>query len=247
MTIKKTEKRLIGAIVLGNTISWADFALYAYFSPILSKVFFPFSSASESYILYFIVFAIGFLFRPIGSAIAGSYADKNGRKNTLLITVIISSLTTVGIGCLPSYHSIGFFSPLLLTLLRILQTMSISAEPTNSGALIMESSPTNRRGLYASFVMVGVFLGFLLGIVAFLIVTSLLSVKEITAWGWRIPYLASLVIGGLVVLVLITAKESPEFLARKKTGKLDKNPILDSFKKQKFTIWICFGYGIMMA
>ncbi|MCL1125303.1 MFS transporter [Shewanella surugensis] len=130
--------------------------------------------------MYFIVFALGFLFRPIGSAIAGVYADKHGRKNTLMATVIISSVITALIGLLPSYDSIGFFSPLLLTILRILQTMSISAEPTNSGSLLIESAPENRKGLVTSFVMVGIFVGFVLGIYSFYLLSSWLTAEQMS-------------------------------------------------------------------
>jgi len=90
------------AIILGNTIAWADFALYAYFSPVLSKIFFPFTSSANAYILYFVVFALGFVFRPIGSAIAGVYVDRKGRKSTLMATVAISSIITALIGILPT-------------------------------------------------------------------------------------------------------------------------------------------------
>lgn len=162
MVHARFNKRIAFAIILGNSFAWADFALYAYFSPILTKVFFPDTNYSTALFLYFSVFAIGFVFRPIGSLITGSWADRYGRKNTLMITIIISAITTALIGCLPPYASIGAFSTILLTILRILQTMSISAEPTNSGALLIEYAAPNRRGLVASCVMVGVFLGFFL-------------------------------------------------------------------------------------
>ena len=241
------DKKIGIAIILGNTIAWGDFALYAYFSPVLAHVFFPFTSQANAYILYFVVFALGFLFRPFGAALAGTFADTHGRKNTLLATVCISSILTALIGCLPSYDTIGFFSPLLLTVLRILQTMSVSAEPTNSGSLLIEHAPHHRKGLVSSCVMIGIFLGFLLGILSFLLITDYLTEAEIVNWGWRVPFLSNVVIGSLVALFLITAHESPIFLAKKAQGLLPKAPFKTAFTSHKMAMFVSFGYSLMMA
>lgn len=241
------DKRIGIAIILGNTLAWADFALYAYFSPILSRVFFPFTSNANAYILYFIVFALGFFFRPIGSAIAGMYADRNGRKNTLLATVIISSIITILIGLLPSYEAIGFLSPLLLTILRIMQTMAVSAEPTNSGSLLIEHASPNKKGFITSCVMIGIYLGFLLGIFSFLLISYYLKKDDIIAWGWRIPFIGSAVIGAVVALFLATAEESPLFLQKKAEGKLPKAPLRDAFRRYRKPMFVAFGYSLMMA
>lgn len=241
------DKKIAAAIILGNTLAWGDFSLYAYFSPVLSHVFFPFASNAEAYILYFIIFALGFMFRPIGSAIAGTYADKKGRKNTLMASVVITALTTAAIGCLPSYAKIGFFSPLLLTLLRIIQTMAISAEPTNSGSLLIEHAPPEKRGFISSCVMIGIYLGFLVGIFAFLIISECFTIEQIADWGWRIPFILNLVIGIFVVWILNTTHESPVFLAKKAKGQLPKNPLKLAFQKYKLPMFISFGYSLMMA
>ncbi|WP_298770315.1 MFS transporter [uncultured Shewanella sp.] len=243
----KVDKKLSFAIILGNTVAWADFALYAYFSLVLSKVFFPFTSSANAYILYFIVFALGFLFRPIGSAIAGVYADKHGRKNTLMATVIISSVITALIGLLPSYDTIGFFSPLLLTILRILQTMSISAEPTNSGSLLIESAPDNRKGLVTSCVMVGIFVGFVLGIYSFYLLSSWLTTEQMSLWGWRLSFLFFASLGIIVVIVLSFTEESPLFLQRKKENRLNPHPFKTAVAQYPRQMFIAFGYALMMA
>lgn len=243
----KFDKRIAIAIILGNTLAWADFALYAYFSPILSHIFFPFTSESTAYILYFIIFALGFLFRPIGSTIAGVFADKHGRKNTLLATVIISAVVTTLIGCLPSYNTIGFFSPLLLTILRIVQTMAVSAEPTNSGSLLIEHADPTKKGLVTSCVMIGIFLGFLVGVFSFLLIVDYLTLEQIEVWGWRLPFVSSLAIGAVVAKFLFSTKESPLFISKKAEGKLNKTPLLDSFRFHKKAMLITFGYSIMMA
>lgn len=247
MLSAKYDFRIAAGVILGNTLAWGDFALYAYFSPILSRVFFPFTSASEAYVLYFIVFALAFVFRPIGSAIAGVFADRHGRKNTLIMIVVLTAILTALIGFLPSYDTIGFFSPFLLTILRILQTMSISAEPTNSGSLLIEQAPQKYKGFVTSCVMVGIFLGFLLGIFSFLLITYYFTVDQIKDWGWRIPFVSSLVIGALVTKFLLGTEESPLFLKRKAEGKLVKQPLRDSLKYQRKAIWMCFGYSLLMA
>lgn len=244
---QKADFRIATAVILGNTIAWGDFALYAYFSPILSRVFFPFTTAAKAYILYFIVFALGFVFRPIGSAISGVIADRHGRRNTLIAIVALSALITTFIGCIPSYNTIGFLSPMLLTVLRILQTMAISGEPTNSGSLLIEQAPPHLKGFFTSCVMVGIFLGFLLGIFSFLLITTNFSIEQITAWGWRIPFISSFVIGVIVTRFLFGTKESPLFLKKKAEGELDKNPLLDSLRNFYKPIIVVFGYSLMMA
>lgn len=244
---KKVNSKLVTAVVLGNTIAWADFALYAYFSPILSKVFFPFASYSTSLALYFLVFAAGFVFRPIGALISGAYADKHGRRKTLLATVIISSVCTALIGILPGFDKLGYLSIGLLLLVRILQTMAISAEPTNSTALLIELGHNDRRGLISSSVMCGVFLGFSIGILSFYLITVKLTETEIALWGWRIPFISFLLIGLLVAVLLNTVDESPVFLAHQQAGDITENPIKSSFMTQVHSLVISFGYGIMMA
>ncbi|CAA0094386.1 Proline/betaine transporter [BD1-7 clade bacterium] len=244
---KKVNSKLVSAVVLGNTIAWADFALYAYFSPILAKVFFPFTSYSTSLTLYFLIFAAGFVFRPLGAMISGAYADKHGRRKTLLATVIISSVCTAMIGVLPGYDKLGYFSIVLLLAVRILQTMAISAEPTNSTALLIELGHNQRRGFISSSVMCGVFLGFSIGILSFYLITVKLDDAQIALWGWRIPFISFLFIGLLVAVLLNTVDESPVFLAHKARGEINKSPIQTSFNTQIHSLVISFGYGIMMA
>jgi MHS family proline/betaine transporter-like MFS transporter len=191
--------KILVAVILGNTIAWADFALYATFSPILSKVFFPFVSYQSSLLLYFAIFAVGFVFRPLGALISGAFADRHGRKNTLLVTVIASSICTAAIGLMPGYDALGIGSIILLLVIRIGQTMAISAEPTNSTALLIELNPSvRRRGLISSSVMSGVFLGFVLGILSFFLITTRLSETAIENWGWRKTFLSFQANGGLV-------------------------------------------------
>jgi MHS family proline/betaine transporter-like MFS transporter len=235
------------AIILGNTLAWADFALYAYFAPVLSHVFFPFTTNARAYVLYFIIFALAFFFRPIGSAIAGVFADRNGRKNTLLGSVIIISTVTALIGCIPSYNQIGFLSPFLLAIGRILQTMAVSAEPTNSGSLLIEHASPGRKGFVTSCVVIGIFLGFFMGIFSFLIISYFLTPAQVTAWGWRIPFIGSLVIGVVVVWFLAGTAESPLFLQKKAQNLLSKTPLRDTLRTQKKAVFMTFGYSLMMA
>ncbi|MEM7445785.1 MAG: MFS transporter [Pseudomonadota bacterium] len=240
--------RIIITVIFGNTIAWADFALYAYFSPVLSRIFFPFSSYETSLLLYFAIFAVSFVFRPLGAIVSGAFADRHGRKNTLLATVILSSIFTAAIGAMPGYETMGVASIILLFLIRIGQTMAISAEPTNSTALLIEFHPSDKhRGLVSSSVMCGVFLGFLLGILSFFIITTRLTDTQIAEWGWRIPFISFLVIGGFVAWMLSSVKESPVFLKHKAENTLNKSPIRSSFRGQIDLLFISFGYGILMA
>lgn len=247
-TASPVNYRVIVSVIFGNTIAWADFALYAYFSPVLSRVFFPFSSYETSLLLYFAIFAVSFIFRPLGAIISGAFADRHGRKNTLLATVILSTVFTTAIGCMPGYDTLGVVSIVLLFLIRIGQTMAISAEPTNSTALLLEFHPNLKsRGLISSSVMSGVFLGFLLGIMSFFIISTQLSDAEIESWGWRIPFVSFLLIGGAVSWLLASVEESPVFLKHKKDDTLNANPIKSSLFSQVNLLFISFGYGILMA
>jgi len=180
--------------------------------------------------------------------ISGAFADRHGRKNTLLVTVIVSSICTTAIGLMPGYDSLGIGAIILLLVIRIGQTMAISAEPTNSTALLIELNPSvRRRGLISSSVMSGVFLGFVLGILSFFLTTTRLSETAIENWGWRIPFLSFLAIGGLVAWLLYSIDESPVFLKHKQANNLVENPIKTSFTTQLGLLFISFGYGIMMA
>ncbi|MGI9283473.1 MAG: MFS transporter [Endozoicomonas sp.] len=168
-------------------------------------------------------------------------------KKTLLATVVISSVCTALIGILPGYDQFGYFSIVLLVIIRIFQTMAISAEPTNSTALLIELGLNKHRGLISSSVMCGVFLGFSVGILSFYLITVELSDEQIHLWGWRIPFLSFLVIGLVVAYLLMKVDESPVFLAHQKSGEITKNPIKASFVNQMSSLFMSFGYGIMMA
>ncbi|WP_269580607.1 MFS transporter [Roseibium sp. Sym1] len=187
--------RKIVAGTVGNTLEWYDFAVYGYLAPIIAHQFFPSSSPTVSLISTFGVFAAGFLMRPIGSLLLGHVADRLGRSRALLISVALMAIPTTLIAFLPTYDQIGILAPLALTLLRLLQGLSVGGEYTGSSVYLYEISPRDRRCFVVSWALVGAVFGVLLGSGVAALATSLLPADDLGSWGWRIPFGFGLLVG----------------------------------------------------
>ena len=190
-------KKVVVSSMIGNALEWYDFALYGYFSTLLAKLFFPSSDAVVSLMATYGVFAAGFFMRPLGGIIFGYIGDKMGRKKALLWSIYLMSFPTFAIACLPTYEHIAWGAPLLLTLIRLLQGLSMGGEFTGSIIFIVEHAEGRRRGFWGSFAPLSAILGILIGsgLAAFLSYT--LDSEQLSAWGWRIPFALSLFGGWL--------------------------------------------------
>lgn len=190
-----TRIRKIIAGTVGNTLEWYDFAVYGYLAPILAQQFFPSDDPTVSLISTFGVFAAGFLMRPIGSLLLGHIADKSGRSRALLLSVALMAIPTTLIAFLPTYDQIGVAAPILLTLLRLLQGLSVGGEYTGSTVYLYEIAPPRRRCFTVSWALVGATFGILLGSGVAALATGLLPADDLGSWGWRIPFGFGLLVG----------------------------------------------------
>lgn len=180
-------------------MEWYDYAVYAYLAPILSKLFFPSDDQFISLMATFGTFAAGYVSRPLGAVLFGHIGDRFGRKPVLIISVILMGCATFGVGLLPSTEQIGVTAAVILIVLRIFQGLSVGGEYTGSAAFIVEHAPVERRGFFASWIMTGCILGFLLGSAVAALLTHFLSEPNLNSWGWRLPFLAG---GGIAFLAL---------------------------------------------
>jgi MHS family proline/betaine transporter-like MFS transporter len=189
----QSTRRTAAAGLIGNVLEWFDFAVYGYFASVIGHQFFPQSSPSAQHLLAFAVFAIGFGARPIGSLVLGRVGDRIGRRALLVLSIALMGGATLAIGLLPTYASIGVAAPVLLVLLRLIQGFSLGGEFTGSMVYTTESSAASTRGLISSSTAAGTTLGFILGSGSAWLVHALLSADEVEAWGWRVPFVASVV------------------------------------------------------
>ena len=185
---------LAGAV--GNALEWYDFTVYGYGARVIGKLFFPSDDPVVSLLAAYGVFAVAFLIRPLGSVVFGHVADRYGRKPALTISVAMMALSTVAIGLLPTHAAIGASAAALLIVLRLIQGLSVGGEFTTSITFLAEESPPERRGFYCSWPSCTAGVGQLMGSTMFLLVETLLPPADVAAWGWRIPFLFGIVLGG---------------------------------------------------
>jgi MHS family proline/betaine transporter-like MFS transporter len=188
-------RRVIAAGMIGNALEWYDFAIYGYFSVQIGRHFFPHDDAVAQLLSAFGVFAIGYLMRPIGGVLVGHIGDRLGRRTALIFSVTAMAITTFLMGLLPGYQTIGVLAPIGLTLLRVVQGLSVGGEYTSSMVFLVEHAPEGRRGLMGALAATGCAIGTLLGSAVGAAVAASMSTAALDAWGWRIPFLLGLVVG----------------------------------------------------
>jgi MFS family permease len=225
----KEIRLVIAASSAGTIFEWYDFFIYGTLAAIIGHTFFPSDNATLEVLLVWAGFAVGFGFRPLGAVLFGYLGDKLGRKYTFLVTVTLMGIATAGVGLVPSATSIGIAAPIIIILLRVLQGLALGGEYGGAAIYVAEHSPPERRGFYTSFIQASVVGGFVLSLVVVLGCKALMSNDVWQAWGWRVPFLLSilLLIGSLWMRLKLS--ESPVFKAMKAKGELVKNPIKESF------------------
>ncbi len=222
--------KLILPGILGNILEWYDFSLYGYFAPIIAKLFFPTSDKLLSLLATFGVFATGFIMRPIGALLFGYFGDRNGRKKTLAASIILMAIPTTLIGLLPTYQQMGIFAGILLLICRLLQGLAVGGEFCGSIVYITEHSPANRRGMFGSWAMFSAFAGLLLGSGVTALFNALLSQQDLISWGWRIPFIAGLLLGAVGLYFRLRMPETPNFVTIKNRQQILINPVNQAFK-----------------
>ena len=224
-------RRAVVASVVGTTIEWYDFFLYGTAAALVFPVvFFPGASTFAGTIASFGTQFVGFAARPIGAAIFGHFGDRVGRKATLIATLMLMGFGTVAIGLLPGYASIGVAAPILLVILRTIQGIGVGGEWGGSILLSMEWSTKRKHGLAASWPQLGVPFGLLLATFAVRLMSGTTTKETFESWGWRIPFLASVVLIGIGLVIRLGVQESPTFAAVKRAGPV-KLPVVDAFKR----------------
>jgi MHS family proline/betaine transporter-like MFS transporter len=189
----QSVRRTMLAGLIGNVLEWFDFAVYGYFASDIGRQFFPQSDPTAQHLLAFAVFAVGFGARPIGALVLGRVGDRIGRRALLMLSIALIGASTLMIGLLPGYAVIGATAPVLLVILRLIQGFSLGGEFTGSMVYTTELSPASTRGIVSSSTAVGVTLGFILGSGAAWLIHSLLSPDQVADWGWRIPFIGSVI------------------------------------------------------
>lgn len=222
---------VISASALGTVFEWYDFFIYGTLaaSGIIGRTFFPAGSETLQTLLAWAGFAIGFGFRPLGAVIFGYLGDRLGRKYTFLVTIVLMGVATAGVGLVPSAAAIGLIAPVLIILLRICQGLALGGEYGGAAIYVAEHAPPGRAGFYTSFIQAAVPGGFILSLVVVLGCQSLMSAQTWEAWGWRLPFLLSIVLLAVSVWMRSKLRESPVFETMRAQGEMARNPFVESF------------------
>nr|WP_254200843.1 MFS transporter [Lysobacter sp. MMG2] len=223
------HKKVIFASSLGTVFEWYDFYLYGSLAAIIAKQFFSGLNETSAFIFALLAFAAGFAVRPFGAIFFGRIGDMIGRKYTFLVTIVIMGLSTFLVGILPNYASIGFAAPAILIVLRLLQGLALGGEYGGAATYVAEHAPHGKRGLYTSFIQTTATIGLFLSLLVILGVRTYLGTEEFERWGWRIPFLLSIILLGVSVWIRMQLNESPLFQQMKAEGKQSKAPITESF------------------
>jgi hypothetical protein len=227
----REEKRVIFASSLGTVFEWYDFYLYGALSAIIAAQFFSGVNPTAGFIFALMAFAAGFFVRPFGAIVFGRLGDLVGRKYTFLITILLMGLSTFIVGVLPSYASVGIFAPVALIVLRLVQGLALGGEYGGAATYVAEHAPHGRRGFYTSWIQTTATLGLFLSLLVILGVRTWIGEEAFASWGWRIPFLVSIVLLGISVWIRMQLNESPAFLRMKEEGTQSKAPLTESFAR----------------
>ena len=241
--LSKGHKKVIFASSLGTVFEWYDFYLYGSLAVIIARQFFSGVNETTGMIFALLAFAAGFFVRPFGAAFFGSLGDRIGRKYTFLITILIMGISTFLVGVLPSYASIGIAAPVILIVLRLAQGLAMGGEYGGAATYVAEHAPHGKRGLYTSFIQTTATLGLFLSLAVILGCRYALGVEAFEEWGWRIPFLGSIVLLGISVWIRLQLSESPLFQQMKAEGKGSKKPLRDSLRGDNFKLMLLVLLG----
>ena len=225
----KEIRMVIAASSAGTVFEWYDFFIYGALATIIGRTFFPSDNATLETLLVWAGFAVGFGFRPLGAILFGYLGDRLGRKYTFLVTVTLMGIATAGVGMIPSAESIGIAAPLIVIFLRVLQGLALGGEYGGAAIYVSEHSPPERRGFFTGFIQASVVGGFVLSLVVVLGCKAVMSDAVWNDWGWRMPFLLSILLLALSLWMRMMLSESPVFKAMREEGELAANPFVESF------------------
>jgi MHS family shikimate/dehydroshikimate transporter-like MFS transporter len=238
----RTSRKVALASLVGTTIEWYDFFIFGTAAALVfNQIFFPSFDPVTGTLAAFGSFAVGFIARPIGGAVFAHFGDRVGRKPMLVYSLLMMGAATVIMGLLPGYDTIGVWAPVLLVLLRFVQGFGVGGEWGGAALMAVEHAPANRRGFYGSWPQVGVPAGLLLGTGAFAILSATLTDEQFVAWGWRIPFLVSVVLIGVGMWIRLAVAESPVFQETLDTKSAARMPVLDALRTYPKEIALAAG------
>ena len=227
------EKKVIFASSLGTVFEWYDFYLYGSLAAIIAKQFFSGLDEGSAFIFALLAFAAGFIVRPFGALVFGRLGDMIGRKYTFLVTILIMGLSTFIVGILPNYATIGVAAPVILIALRMLQGLALGGEYGGAATYVAEHSPQGKRGAYTSWIQTTATLGLFLSLMVILGTRTLIGEFAFAEWGWRIPFIVSILLLAVSVWIRLSMNESPAFAKMKAEGRTSKAPLSESFGQWK--------------
>ena len=223
--------RVIVASAVGTMIEWYDFYIFGSLAAVLSLKFYPPGNDTFAYIAYLATFAVGFLVRPFGALFFGRIGDLVGRKYAFIVTLSIMGGATALIGLLPTYETAKWFAPITLILIRVLQGLALGGEYGGAAVYVAEHVPDKKRGYYTSFIQITATLGLFVSLIVILLTQQSMSKEAFNAWGWRIPFLASILLVSVSLYVRLKMAESPIFTQIKSAGMASTRPLTDAFTK----------------
>jgi MFS family permease len=225
--------QVIGASSVGTMIEWYDFYIFGSLATVISPLFYPQGNNTLALIAYLSTFAVGFVVRPFGALFFGRIGDLVGRKYAFLVTLLIMGGATALIGFLPTYATIGIAAPIILLLIRILQGLALGGEYGGAAVYVAEHVPDSRRGFYTSFIQITATMGLFVSLAVILIIQNTMSREAFSLWGWRLPFIVSILLVGISLYIRLRMKESPIFSHIKSSGMTSVQPL-----KEAFTYWV---------
>jgi MFS family permease len=240
--------KVIGASSLGTLIEWYDFYIFGSLATIIGSQLFPADAGASALINTLAIFAAGFIVRPFGALVFGRLGDLIGRKYTFLLTLVLMGGSTFLIGLIPSYSSIGYAAPILVLILRLVQGLALGGEYGGAATYVAEHAPANKRGYFTSWIQTTATGGLFLSLGIIVLTKNILGAEVFADWGWRIPFLLSILLVGVSIYIRMKMHESPMFTKLKTEGKVSKNPLKDSFaNKANFKMVLLALFGATMG
>ncbi|MES2455072.1 MAG: MFS transporter [Bacteroidota bacterium] len=240
--------KVIGASSLGTLIEWYDFYIFGSLATIIGAQLFPADAGASALINTLAIFAAGFIVRPFGALVFGRLGDLIGRKYTFLLTLVLMGGSTFLIGLIPSYSSIGYAAPILVLILRLVQGLALGGEYGGAATYVAEHAPANKRGYFTSWIQTTATGGLFLSLGIIVLTKNLLGADAFADWGWRVPFLLSILLVGVSIYIRMKMHESPMFTKLKTEGKVSKNPLKESFSnKVNFKMVLLALFGATMG
>lgn len=246
--VTQSITQVIAASSLGTLIEWYDFYIFGSLAVIIGQQLFPSDAGASALINTLAIFAAGFIVRPFGALVFGRLGDLIGRKYTFLLTLVLMGGSTFLIGLIPSYSSIGYAAPILVLILRLVQGLALGGEYGGAATYVAEHAPVGRRGFFTSWIQTTATLGLFLSLGVIVLTKNILGAKNFADWGWRIPFLVSILLVVVSIYIRMKMHESPVFSKLKAEGKVSANPLKESFqKKANFKMVLVALFGATMG